>query len=605
MLTLPTKINWRDLNGKDWTTALRDQNPGQKNPEPTTCVAFGVLAVLEALLKIHYYNDPSQPLDLSEGNLWTCGHRWGDTVPRPTGECSTWRDDINVEDTDTWQSLTAMEYLKKFGVAAGVDSTWPTTCDCVAPSPNTRIKNFQVISIAGTKDDPPWMNDVKMHLVKIGPCIAEYDFPAPQIGSHCIAIVGYNDDEEKFWIKDSLHKAGHNDTYLDYGMVDSLNVRFHFIWVFKPRRNIDIDINIDPSELSLKMIKTGTTNLGNLDDVDPTVLPNLQSIYNASYDSGWLTISKASEKVLPLHLAVPPGNYDINVAISGNPAISGNLYFEAVEIGTPESENPLVITLRKLLPPQHLSLSFDATRNMIIANWNTVAECERYRFIKAYIRVLDYPDNNLLIEKRDLAITCENGNVSSEISVSEIFEGYAGKLCKVEVRYDCPGQLSEGPEPVGIALVTPYANIKRLENGINRIFMEIDFGAADGVDAQIFDGENQINLDPSDIENCVVCELGYPLMTNDDLRPRYYEGDWLIDPDIPTFHPGVRNGTTILKISASRLINGKCYNVKVRAKECHFIGPFAEQQITWQAASQDPTWFLEAPEIPNGWRPIP
>ena len=245
MLTLPTKINWRDLNGKDWTTALRNQNPGHRTPEPTTCVAFGVLAVLETLLKIHYYNDPSQPLDLSEGNLWTCGHRWAAKNPEPTGECSTWRDNEDVNDTDTWQPLPAMKYLKKFGVASGDDPSGSGKCVCAAPSPNTKIKDFKMIPFTGTKDDPlPWMDDVRTHLVTIGPCIAEYDFLAPETGSHCIAIVGCNDAEQKFWIKDSLHKAGHNDTYLDYGMVDSLNVRFHFIWVFKPRRNIDIDINI-------------------------------------------------------------------------------------------------------------------------------------------------------------------------------------------------------------------------------------------------------------------------------------------------------------------------------------------------------------------------
>ena len=596
MLTLPTKIDWNNLNGIKWTTGLRSQGGANR-----TCVAFGVLAVLETLLKIHYYSDPALALDLSEGSLWTCGHRWA-AKGKPAGECSTWRDDVPVQTTDSWTLSTATEFLKNFGVASGEDNPWPGKCVCAASSPNTKIKNFQIISITGTKDSVGFTEVVKNHLVKNGPCIAEYSLPAPESGTHCIAIVGYDEDQQKIWIKDSLHNE---NTSLPYSSAFS---EIRLIEVYKLRLNINIPGFSGASELSLKMVKTAPTYPGNLAEVDPTLLPNLQSKYNASYNSasGWLSICPENPAVtisLPLQLAVPPGSYDIYVAISGH------IYFGAVEIGTLVSEIPVEITLQEqpapqqLPAPQHLSLSFNAVRKMITANWNAVAQCASYSLIKAYIRVRDYQENSLLIEKHDLAITCENCNVSSEITISEILPQYSGKLCKVEARYDNLGQLSEWSEPVGIALATPYANINRLENGINGIFIEIGFGAAGGVDAQIFDGENQINLNPSDTLMIMAEAVDYPPSIGIDGGE--YEGEWLIDPDITTFRPNISRGTIILKISASGLTVGRFYNVKARAKDDHFIGPFAERQIAWQPASQDPTWFSAAPETPNGGRKIP
>ncbi|MDH5201125.1 MAG: hypothetical protein OEW93_09575 [Candidatus Bathyarchaeota archaeon] len=57
---LPSKIDWRDYDGKNWTTPIRDQGACG------FCVAFGTVAVLEALLKIKTFKDASRSVDLSE-----------------------------------------------------------------------------------------------------------------------------------------------------------------------------------------------------------------------------------------------------------------------------------------------------------------------------------------------------------------------------------------------------------------------------------------------------------------------------------------------------------------------------------------------------------
>ncbi|MCX6679860.1 MAG: hypothetical protein NTX42_05810 [Methanothrix sp.] len=309
MLTLPKKIDWNNLNGKKWTTELRNQNPENKTVanEPKTCVAFGVLAALEALLKIHYYNDPDQSLDLSEGSLWTCGHRWA-AKGYPDGKCSTWQDDTSVDPMVAWTIDPPLRYLKKFGVAAGVDSLWPSTCStcvCAKSSPNT------IITIAGIgKLD--WKEELKKKLVMYGPVIAEYSLP--DYGKHCVAIVGYDDDEGRFMFKDSRNNK---TPFLSYnGEIPDI----HSIEVYKPCLNIiDIPGMRGARELSLNIVKIEPTNLGNLAEVDPTLLPNLQSKYTAWYSSasGWLEIrpeNPAGTISLPLRLAVPlVGTYRIHM----------------------------------------------------------------------------------------------------------------------------------------------------------------------------------------------------------------------------------------------------------------------------------------------------
>jgi nitrous oxidase accessory protein NosD len=163
-----------------------------------------------------------------------------------------------------------------------------------------------MVSITGTNESASATEAVKNHLVKNGPCMAEYSLPAPESGMHCIAVVGYDDVNQEFLIKDSLHNQ---NISLPYSTVFS---DFRSIEVYKPRLKININDISQLSELYLKIIKTAPTYIVNLVDVDPTVLPNLQSKYNASYDSasGWLSIRPESGAItLPLELAVPPGSY--------------------------------------------------------------------------------------------------------------------------------------------------------------------------------------------------------------------------------------------------------------------------------------------------------
>jgi C1A family cysteine protease len=62
----PEAWDWRDVDGADWTTPIRDQG------SCGSCVAFGTVGALEAMLKRHHDDASLQP-DLSEAHLFFCG----------------------------------------------------------------------------------------------------------------------------------------------------------------------------------------------------------------------------------------------------------------------------------------------------------------------------------------------------------------------------------------------------------------------------------------------------------------------------------------------------------------------------------------------------
>ena len=64
-LPLPEEFDWRDHDGYDWTTPIRDQG------SCGSCVAFGVIGALEGDMKVQF-NAPQWDIDLSEQHLFSC-----------------------------------------------------------------------------------------------------------------------------------------------------------------------------------------------------------------------------------------------------------------------------------------------------------------------------------------------------------------------------------------------------------------------------------------------------------------------------------------------------------------------------------------------------
>jgi len=176
-VALPTAVDWRNYNGADWTTSVKDQ--GQCG----SCVAHGTVAAIESRIKI-VCKDPTLNKDLSEAHLFFCG---GAT-------CSG------------WNFTSALNFAQNTGI--GEESCFPYTPvnqPCKPCTPYVKITGWaQVLTAA----------DRKNILATKGPMIAGMavyqDFSSYTSGVykhvsgalrgyHCIMVAGY-DDSQQCWI---------------------------------------------------------------------------------------------------------------------------------------------------------------------------------------------------------------------------------------------------------------------------------------------------------------------------------------------------------------------------------------------------------------------
>jgi hypothetical protein len=236
----------------------------------------------------------------------------------------------------------------------------------------------------------------------------------------------------------------------------------------------------------------------------------------------------------------------------------------------------------------------------ITAQWEEIVNADDYD-----VEVCRYEDGTRLETQPSKRPHVKMNNlVSMEIDAA----GLMGlNEVKIRIRAKKSSETTYGgwSEFVGMVLLTPIATIRRVENGKDSIFIEVVLDGVDDFEAQIYDGENQINLDSRDISKYLL-GMGLCNPVRWDGQGHYYEGSWLIDRDIETFRPqGLRNIGILLRISASGLTVNNTYKIKVRAKDDHFKGPFKETQLIWQPASQDPTWDPDPIPIspPGTWNP--
>ena len=106
--SLPSEFDWRDYDGYDWTTPIRNQGGCG------SCVAFAVVGALEGGIKV-YFNAPQLDIDLSEQHLFSCGG----------GDCD-----------HGWTNYLALNYLIRHGTPdeaclpyTAVDTNCSETCD--------------------------------------------------------------------------------------------------------------------------------------------------------------------------------------------------------------------------------------------------------------------------------------------------------------------------------------------------------------------------------------------------------------------------------------------------------------------------------------------
>ena len=106
-MCLPSTFDWRDVNGTNYITSVKDQHDA---PNDGGCYIFAAMACIEAAHKI--YGDPITDLDLSEQYYMCCESQYSSAavfgrvkiVGVPTEECFPISDDPSCNPCDGWEA---------------------------------------------------------------------------------------------------------------------------------------------------------------------------------------------------------------------------------------------------------------------------------------------------------------------------------------------------------------------------------------------------------------------------------------------------------------------------------------------------------------------
>jgi len=272
-------FDWRNYNGQDWTTIVKTQT------ELNKCIAYGTIAALESMLRIHFYyrTDVGTFPSLSEDDLWNMMMSRSETSVPIAGEVL---------------------------MANGI--TIPTYG-------NYRIRGMYQIGSSIRRDDAYFENfivEAKRYLETNGPLIIDYE--GQSIASHCVAIIGYTDGDE--WIcKDSYPGQIRNIKMSDplrglYAiLIQGLNISI--------REKIDESKPITGWSGAFLMVKKQNGNGINLADSDPTFIGQFEDRFTAAkfHNSSWgenclqINPKDKSSNLDDLEVTVSPDDYLIRV----------------------------------------------------------------------------------------------------------------------------------------------------------------------------------------------------------------------------------------------------------------------------------------------------
>jgi len=204
---LPKTFDWRNYNGKNYVTPIRNQG------KCGSCWAFAMTAGLESYILINK-NVPGTDLDLSEQILLSCSG---------IGSCNG--------------GFLSPSFLKKTGLPE--ESFYPYTATdgkCSDAKPGWQNNTYKIVSYGSISQD---LNKIKAALVKYGPLptamMVYEDFmhykegiysyvSGKRLGGHAVFLVGYNDEEKYFIVKNSWGEKWGEKGYfkIAYSEIDSV-----------------------------------------------------------------------------------------------------------------------------------------------------------------------------------------------------------------------------------------------------------------------------------------------------------------------------------------------------------------------------------------------
>ncbi len=183
MGSYPPTLDWRNKDGGDWTTPIRNQGGCG------SCWAFGSLGALEAQINVAA-NDPTIDIDLSEQYMLSCSY----------GDCVGWQEDAT------------MNFLRDTGATdeACLPYEANDTIPCANACPYCDARNWKIESWDWVSAGIPTTDEIKVYL-QDRPLVAgffvytDFYYYAGGVykpvwgeleGMHMVAIVGWQDNPE-------------------------------------------------------------------------------------------------------------------------------------------------------------------------------------------------------------------------------------------------------------------------------------------------------------------------------------------------------------------------------------------------------------------------
>ena len=203
--TLPTSFDWRNWNGKNWVSPVKDQ------AQCGSCWAFSAIGSVEAKHNLTFPAAMDTPnIDLSEQQLLSCGGAGGCLGGFVTGALAFIRDKhIVYENAFPYKSQNCIHednghYICNSQCDWVSGCTNPEMCAWTLPTVTTGIHNYYQVDTSQNK-----VERIKRALVCHGPlsvCSANW--------WHCLVLVGWNDKQECWQIKNSWGASYGNNGYV-------------------------------------------------------------------------------------------------------------------------------------------------------------------------------------------------------------------------------------------------------------------------------------------------------------------------------------------------------------------------------------------------------
>jgi len=341
---LPAAFDWRDKDGVNWMTSVKDQNPCG------TCWVHGTLGSLEAAINI-YRDDPDIDMDLSEQMILSCA------APNITPTCSG-GEPVEAYDYLVWDGGVPDEACFTYQCPASSPSAVPCNCcpdwadkaweiTYAQVSPDTTDAYKAALMEYGPLGVPMRANDdwfsytggIYQPVLESEEWMDAFALDEP---NHWITMVGY-DDAGGYWIvKNSWSRDWGEEGYgkILYGDIEQYSHTFAILSVDGPDNCKSVTVYNDGD--------------ADLEISDVTIS------YGAGEPTGWLDAERKSFTLTPperapgqLHIRDSEG---ITVWVDAT-GLGGGDYHGTMNIISNDPESPAVVTVTLHVPAPDLIIS--------------------------------------------------------------------------------------------------------------------------------------------------------------------------------------------------------------------------------------------------------